>query len=160
MYQIPRPIGEKQVYKIVHSLYFKAGLLKKKQEACYDLRVHSLRKYFKTQLMALGVQADYVDYMMGHTVDTYHDIQMKGVEFLRNIYASAGFSIRPRSQPSKIEMVKEFVRGLGLNPEEILTRQALSEPHRIYATSQQREDDQIRTLALAFKENLKKELNH
>jgi intergrase/recombinase len=41
----------------------------------YDLRVHSLRKYFKTQMLALGVQADYVDYMMGHTIDTYHDIQ-------------------------------------------------------------------------------------
>jgi hypothetical protein len=114
----------------------------------------------KTQLMALGVQADYVDYMMGHTVDTYHDIQMKGVEFLRNIYASAGFSIRPRSQPSKIEMVKEFIRGLGMHPEEILTRQALSEPHRAYTTNQQREDDQIKALLLAFKENLKKELNH
>jgi hypothetical protein len=42
-------------------------------------------------------------------------------------------------------------------PEEILTRQALSEPHRTYATSQQREDDQIKALAIAFKENLKKE---
>jgi len=39
-------------------------------------------EYFKTQLMALGVQADHIDYMVGHTVDTYHDIQMKGVEFL------------------------------------------------------------------------------
>ena len=47
----------------------------------YELRVHSLRKYFKTQLLALGVQPDYVDYMMGHTVDTYHDVQMKGVDF-------------------------------------------------------------------------------
>ena len=61
----------------------------------YSLCVHSLRKYFKTQLMALGVQSDYVDYMMGHTVDTYHDIQSKGIEFLRNVYASAGLSIKP-----------------------------------------------------------------
>jgi len=76
----------------------------------------SLRKYFKTQLMALGVQSDYVDYMMGHTVNTYHDIQSKGIEFLRNIYASAGLSIRPRAQVSKIDMVKEFVRGPRLEP--------------------------------------------
>lgn len=44
----------------------------------YDLRVHTLRKYFKTQMLALAVEPDYVDYMMGHTVDTYHDIQSIG----------------------------------------------------------------------------------
>jgi hypothetical protein len=57
-------------------------------------------------------------------------------------------------------MVKEFIRGLGMHPEEILTRQALSEPHRIYTTNQEREDDQIKALALAFRESLKRELNH
>jgi hypothetical protein len=109
--------------------------------------------------MASGVQSDYVDYMMGHTVSTYHDIQSKGIEFLRNIYASAALSIKPRIQASKIEMVKEFVRGLGLNPEEILSKKAFSEPHRSYVTSQEREEDQIRALCLAFKETLKKELS-
>jgi len=108
--------------------------------------------------MALGVQADYVDYMMGHTVSTYHDIQSKGAEFLRNLYASAGLRIKPDAQVSKIEMVKEFVRGLGLNPEEILTRKEISEPHRIYITSEERDGEEIRALCLAFKETLKKEL--
>jgi len=108
--------------------------------------------------MALGIQPDYIDYMMGHTVDTYHDIESKGIEFLRNIYAGAGLSIRPKSQVSKVEMVKEFIRGLGMNPEEILTKQTLAEPHRTYATGQEREEGQIRTLCLAFKETLKKEL--
>lgn len=55
----------------------------------YSLKVHSIRKYFKTQLLALGVQSDYVDYMMSHTIDTYHDIQMKSIEFPRNIYAAS-----------------------------------------------------------------------
>jgi hypothetical protein len=36
--------------------------------------------------------------MMGHTVDTYHDIQMKGVEFLRGIYVASGLSIRPKTR--------------------------------------------------------------
>jgi hypothetical protein len=49
-------------------------------------------------LLSLGVQPDYVDYMMGHTVDTYHDIQMKGVEFLRGIYVASGLSIRPKTR--------------------------------------------------------------
>jgi len=155
--QIVKPIGERQIYQLVHGLYFKAGLIKQNNEGVYDLRVHSLRKFFKTQMMALGTQSDYVDYMMGHTISTYHDIQSKGIEFLRNIYASAALSIKPRVQASKIEMVKEFVRGLGLNPEEILSKKAFSEPHRSYATSQERDEDQIRALCLAFKETLKRE---
>jgi len=156
MYEVPRPIGEKQLYKLIHSLYFKAGLLKAGQNGGYDLRVHSIRKFFKTQLMALGIQADYVDYMMGHTVDTYHDIQSKGVDWLRNVYATAGLSIRPRSSISKIEMVKEFVRGLGLNPEELLVQKAFSEPETKHLDPQERERADIRVLMQAIKADLVK----
>jgi hypothetical protein len=39
--------------------------------------------------------------MMGHTVDTYNDIQMKGIEFLRNIYANSGLSIGPKTKSAK-----------------------------------------------------------
>jgi intergrase/recombinase len=42
-----------------------AGLLKKRNGRMYDLRVHSIRKFFKTQMLAFGMQPDYVDYMMG-----------------------------------------------------------------------------------------------
>jgi len=154
----PKPIGEKQLYKLIHGAYHKAGLLKENQNGGYVLRVHSLRKFFKTQLMASGVQSDYVDYMMGHTVDVYHDIQSKGVEFLRNIYASAGLSIRPRSNYSKIDMLKDIVRSWGLEPEKILTREALAEPHRTYVGPDEREKEQIRLLGLALRDSLKKEL--
>ncbi len=153
-----RPLGEKQVYKLIHGLYHKAGLLRQNPNGGYDLRVHSLRKFFKTQLMALGVQSDYVDYMMGHTVSTYHDIQSKGVEFLRNIYAGSGLSIKPRGSFSKIDMLKEMMRAWGLEPEKILTREALVEPHRIYAGPEEREKEEIRLLGLALRDSLKKEL--
>jgi site-specific recombinase XerD len=153
-----RPLGEKQVYKLIHGLYHKAGLLKKDNHGGYDLRVHSLRKFFKTQLMALGVQSDYIDYMMGHTVSTYHDIQSKGVEFLRNIYSSAGLSIKPRDHYSKIDMLKEMLRAWGLEPEKILTGEALAEPHRTYVTPEEREKEEIRLLGLALKESLRKDL--
>jgi intergrase/recombinase len=43
----------------------------------------AIRKFFRTQLAALGVQTDYIEHMMGHTISTYHDIQMKGI----NTYA-------------------------------------------------------------------------
>ena len=52
----PKPIGSKQIRKIVHQLYKEAGLIKQPNGRMYDLRVHSMRKYFKTQLLALGVQ--------------------------------------------------------------------------------------------------------
>ena len=147
-----RPIGEKQLYKLVHSLYARIGLLKQGLNGGYDLRVHSLRKYFKTQLMALGVNSDYIDYMMGHTIDTYHDIQSKGTEFLRNIYATAGLSIAPKQKGWELDALKAFARGLGLEPEKVLTQAAFAEPHRVYATSEDREQAQTRTLSLAIKE--------
>ncbi len=124
----------------------------------YDLHVHSLRKFFKTQLMALGIQPDYVDYMTGHTVDTYHDIQSKGVEFLRNIYAAAGLAIKPSGSHSKLDMLKELMRAWGLDPEKVLTKEALAEPHRTYATCEDREKEEIRSLGLALRDSLKKEL--
>jgi hypothetical protein len=51
-------------------------------------------------------------------------------------------------------MVKEFVRGLGLNPEEILMRRALSEPDTKYVDLQDQERTEIRLLMRAIKEEL------
>ena len=87
---------------------FFTGLLRKLRGRRYDLRVHSIRKFFRTQLATLGVNRDYIDYMMGHKVGAYHDVKMKGIEFLRNIYAASGLSIRPKTSVSKIEALKEI----------------------------------------------------
>jgi len=153
-----KPVGEKQIRKLVHRLYSKTGLLQTKTTGRYELCVHSLRKFFKTQLMALGVQTDYVEYMMGHTVSTYHDVQSKGIEFLRNIYASAGLSITPKPKGWELDALKAFARGLGLEPEKVLTKAALAEPHRIYARPEDHEQAQTRVLSIAIKELIKKEL--
>jgi aryl-alcohol dehydrogenase-like predicted oxidoreductase len=135
-----------------------AGLLGSKVGRRYAMRPHSIRKFFRTQMAALGVNTDYIEYMMGHKISTYHDVQMKGVEFLRNIYAASGISIKPKTRVSKIDALKEIIRAWGMNPEEILAKEALSKPHRTYATPAQREEDQIKTLAQALKETIKKEL--
>ena len=76
-------------------------------------------------MLALGVQPDYVDYFMGHTVDTYHDIQSLGIDRMRSIYAAAGFAIREKTQISKLDIIKEMMRALGENPEQPLSREAL-----------------------------------
>lgn len=98
-------------------------------------------------------------HMMGHTVSVYHDIQSKGVEFLKGIYGAAGLSIRPRTRLSKIEMLKTFAHGIGLSPEKILTQEALSEPHSIQVGPDEREEWQISILCQALKESLKRSLS-
>ena len=73
---------------------------------------------------------DYIEYMMGHTISTYHDIEMKGIEYLRGIYSASALSIRPKTQVSKIDALKEIIRAWGLNPDEILTKDALTTTER------------------------------
>ncbi len=129
----PKPIGEKQVYQVIHNLYFKTGLLAPNASG-YGLTVHSIRKFFKTQLMALRMQPDYMDYLMGHTTDTYLDIQMKGIEFLRQQYINANLGIRPAPKLSPVAQLKVFAKGLGLNPDEIILEGGLAEPHRVFVS--------------------------
>jgi len=150
----PRPIGPKQIRKLIHNLYVKAGLVKQPRGRMYDLRVHSLRKYFKTQLLALGVQPDYVDYMMGHAVDTYHDIQSLGVEKLRSVYAAAGLSIKPKTKVSQIETLKQMIRALGMNPEQVLTREALSSGATTHINPEDTDDHNRQVLTRTLKDLL------
>ena len=151
-YRTPKSITSKEIRRLVHELYQTAGLIKKPIGRMYDLRVHSLRKYFKTQMLALGVQADYVDYMMGHTIDTYHDIQSIGIDKLRNIYAAAGLSIKPKTQVSKVEALKEIIRAWGLNPEQLLTRDALAEGAITYTNQTDIENHHLIVLSNHIKE--------
>jgi hypothetical protein len=93
--------------------------------------------------------------MMGHIVDTYHDIQMKGIEFLRNVYAVGGLSIRPKTRTNKTETLKEMIRALGYNPEKILTKEALTEPHRtIIIGTENKEQDELQILTRALKDEI------
>ena len=62
---------------------------------------------------------------MGHTPDTYEDVQSLGIETLRNLYSSAGLAIRPKTAVNRIEQLKEIIRAWGENPEQILSKDAL-----------------------------------
>ena len=97
----PKPFTPGRLHQIVYELYIKAGLITRKPLGRrYDLTAHSIRKFFRTQMAALGVDRDYIEYMMGHTISTYHDIKMKGIEFLRGIYVASGLSIKPKTRRS------------------------------------------------------------
>jgi hypothetical protein len=154
-----KPITEGRVHSIVHNLYVKAGLITSKPRGRrYDLRAHSIRKFFRTQLASLGVQTYYIEYMMGHTISTYHDISMKGIEFLRGIYVASNLSIRPKTKISKIDAPKEIIRAWGLNPEEILTRDALTRPNITIIDQSQLENHQLTQLTTALRQQMLKEI--
>ncbi len=109
-------------------------------------------------MAALGVDRDYIEYMMGHTISTYHELEMKGIEFLRGVYTATGISVKPRTRVSKIDALKEIIRAWGLNPEEILTRQALTEPHRTIIDRNQLEQSQPNQLTTVLKQQILREL--
>jgi len=152
-----RPISRKQVYQIVHQLYFKAGLIEASERSNgrsqYSLRVHSLRKFFKTNLVTKGIPEPIVDYMMGHVTDTYTDIQSQGVEHLRQLYSSASLSIHPRSEDSLlINSLIQQLKAAGRDPEKYLRKEALSEPHRIVVGGQYSQEEQARALLAALRD--------
>lgn len=126
----PKPLTSSYISDLIRWLYVKAGLIdNSSSNRRYKLRTHSLRKFFRTQLAFLGVDRDYIEYMIGHKISSYFDIKMRGIEYLRGIYLSSGISIRPQSEENKIDALKQIIRFWGLNPEKILTREALGQSH-------------------------------
>jgi len=75
-----------------------------------------------------------------------------------DIYIALGISIKPKTRVSKIDALKEIIRAWGMNPEEILTRHALTEPHRTVIDRSQMEQSQIHQLSIALKQQSLKEL--
>jgi integrase len=151
-----KPVTTGSVHLAIHKLFVKTGLIQKGTRKRYDLRPHSIRKYFRTQLGSLStIPTDYVEYMMGHTISTYNDVKMKGIDFLRNLYASSGLSIKAKSKISKIDQLKLIIEAWGMNPNEILSREALTMPH---ATLVDPEREKIEALNQALKQAIIKEL--
>ena len=124
----------------------------------YDLRVHSLRYYFRTQLTSLSCNPEYAEFMMGHKGPLYNDIRSKGVEFLRDMYRRYDLNITPKPKASKLEQAKALVRGMGLDPEKVLREEAFSEPHRTLVTQEEWETDQAQVLFQALRKSLLAEL--
>jgi hypothetical protein len=83
---------------------------------------------------------------------------MKGIEFLRGIYAASSLSIKPKTRISKIEALKEIIRAWGMNPDEIFTKKALAEPHRTFMSQREQEQIQIQELSYVLKKAIVKEL--
>ena len=59
---------------------------------------------------------------------------------------------------TKIDALKEIIRAWGLNPEEILTRDALTQPHRTIIDHSQLENSQLAQLTNALRQQMLKEI--
>jgi integrase len=156
---IPKPLTPKQISNRIRSLYIKAGLVQKSDRVRYPIRAHSIRKFFRTRLAELGMNTDYIEYMMGHKISTYHDVKGLGVERLRAEYAKANLTIRPQPKPSKIEQLKELARIWGISEGELA--KAFSRPHRVEVVGGRvvsEEEQQMEILRDLLKEAMKKEL--
>jgi len=147
----PQPIGEKQLYKLIHSVIAKAALLKpvKLGHFHYTLRPHTLRKFYCTNKMSAGMAEPYVQYTMGHVIDTYNDVQSKGVEFLRNEYRKADLRVRPKTEETAFETLARLARQLGKDPERVLNRDCFAEPHRIMAVGDRNNERDYAQIILA-----------
>ena len=118
-----------------------------------------MRKYFKTQMTKLGtINSDYIEYMMGHVTDTYNDIENIGIEFLRDLYRNSGLSIRPKTKIDQIETLKAIALTLGLNPDEVLSREAMVKPHRTIIDSAQKQESDFNILSRNIRKTLLDEL--
>jgi hypothetical protein len=69
----------------------------------------------------------------------------------KNLSASSGLSISPKTTISKIDKIKMYIEALGLNPDEVLSKEALAKPQRIVVHSERR---QIRPLSEALKNEI------
>ena len=153
------PASRQMIYQTVHRIALAAGVTKKlRGSRMYDVRTHSLRKYFKSQLSACQINDDIIEYMMGHSPDTYEDVQSLGIEKLRNLYRTANLTIRPKVRANKIEQLKEIIRAWGENPEQILSQDALNRADATNQTAEETENREISLLAKELKEILKREV--
>ncbi len=149
--KIPRGIGPKQIYKQIHDLIHKCGLDTKNKNGGYELRVHTLRKYFKSRLIVLGVPESHVDYMMGHAGDTYNQVQSLGVEKLRAEYKNADLSIRGESKNGKVDLLKQMLRSLGATPDEMAEAfKSFTGPHKIYADPEEQQQYEMQGFMTVF----------
>jgi hypothetical protein len=70
---------------------------------------------------------------------------------------ASGLAIRQKTQASQLEILKEMVRALNMNPEQVLTREALSQGATTYKTTNDLENHQLQILSSELKQLIRME---
>jgi hypothetical protein len=87
----------------------------------YPVRVHTMRKVFRTNAPTnSNAPESHFVYMMGHVDgDVYNQVRSVGIEKLRSEYAQANLHIGPRTAVQAQTMLKDLARLLGIPPEKV-----------------------------------------
>lgn len=74
------------------------------------------------------------------------------VQFLRGIYSVSGLCVQPKTRTGRMETLKEMIRAFGMNPEQILTKEAMSMPNRtVIVAGNEPSESQMDTLLKALR---------
>ena len=90
--------------------------------------------------------------------EVQEDTQSLGIETLRNLYSAAGLAIRQKTKVSRIEQLKEIIRSMGENPEEILSKDVLMRSNQTRETDEQINSHQLSVLSTELKQIIRKEV--
>ena len=104
-----------------------------------------------------AIPTDYVEYMMGHSISTYNDIQSTDIEFLRSKYAMAGLSIRKKEKADIYDFVEDMLKSKGYSIDTELLRRAIVKPHRTVYSPLKHEENRRSAIRNGFMEMLRKE---
>ncbi len=74
-----------------------------------------------------------------------------GIEELRKKYANANLSIRPRIAIAQLDLIREFAKGIGFDPDRVQI-----EPDAKFLDPQERQRVEIRAYMRAIKDELQK----
>jgi hypothetical protein len=101
---------------------------------------------------------DYIEYMMGHSISTYNDIRMKGVDFLRSKYAMARLCIRQKEKADIYDFIEDILRSKGYGIDKELLKRAIAKPHRTVCNPVSYEEERKTAIRDSFMEMLRREL--
>jgi hypothetical protein len=90
--------------------------------------------------------------MMGHKLSTYITVESKGINFMRNVYATANLCISPREEASPTDVLGEIIRSRGEDPGKYLKERMMGVRDLVSP------EDEAEIYARAVWEMLRKEL--
>ena len=76
-------------------------------------------------MSVMGVQRQFIGYMMGHKTDLYLDVKMAGLEYLRKIYCLAGITVNPIEGYDRLALLKQAIERLDFKPQDVLRPEIL-----------------------------------
>jgi len=89
---------------------------------------------------------------MGHKLSTYNTIEMKGIDFLRSVYAATNLRIFSKEKASLADVLREIIRSRGENPGKYLKERMMGGRDLVSP------EDEAEIYARAVCEMLRKEL--